>query len=263
MKRILRFTNTSSDIRKIQRLSTITALLVLCSLIMSLPVFADQLIFQDPSGLSAEATFTLIGANTLQIVLKNTSTDYPDYFDDGNLNSNILVTSIAFDLGGIDISSGTVVVGDSSSTVNFDGDLGDLTAGEDVSTEWGFGNEGNTGFGSLVNFVSAMNAHTTPFALPPYNLDGPDGLAGPQGGLISEPLYTDVGTGGLGAILDSVAITLALTDPLADLSFLNNGVIVEFGSDAAFVPVPEPATMLLLVSGLIGLGAFRRRFRKK
>jgi hypothetical protein len=55
------------------------------------------------------------------------------------------------------------------------------------------------------------------------------------------------------------------TKGFTNVDFYTNGG--NFGADdftfATSVPTPEPATMLLLSSGLLGLSGFRRKFRKK
>ncbi len=211
---------------------------------------AGLVIFSGPSGLSATADFSLNNPHELKIVLTNTSTGVPAGFD----NSDQLLTGISFDLGVPDITGGSVVIGPDAAdiSINFDNVVSQLGNGDDVSSEWGFGNSGGTGM--LVNMVSTNTAQMTAFSSGP-NLDGPAGLDGPQGGLLANPGIVDLG--GLGAIQNSVVITLNLNSDLSDLGFLENGVIVEYGSDAAFVP--EPTTVALLVLGSISLIRRRRK----
>ena len=211
--------------------------------------------FSDASGLAGEAEFTLVNATTLEVRLQNVSTGAPGGFS----NSDQLLTSVAFDLGGLGntagdptITGGTVFTGASSTTLNFS--ITNVGANSDVSGEWGFGNGGTTGFFSHLNYFSANGAGATAFGA--TNMDGPDGLDGPQGGLLANPAV--VALGGLGAIQDEVIATLTLSSGIADLSFLSRGVTFEFGSDAAFFDVPAPGALAMLSLAVIA-GRRRRR----
>ncbi len=212
---------------------------------------------QSLDGLNVRAEFNLDTKNgrVLVIRLYNRSTSLPLWFD----NADQLVTAISFDFGAPGpnasdpkIIGGSIVVGPTSQSINFDRITGQLGPGDDVSGEWGFGNSGqNTGI--LQNFVTATQAHATPFG--GTNLDGPERLNGPQGGIATDPPLLPLG--GLGAVSDSVVIRVELDAPLFDLDFLcQNGVRAEFGSDSAYV-MPEPATLSLLALG--AFGTLRRR----
>ncbi len=211
---------------------------------------ADAVIFDltGPDGLSASAVFTLNNPTELQITLINNSTGVPAGFD----SSDQLLTGISWDFGMAVGATGTVVIGPGGQSINFDQIDPQLGAGADVSGEWGYGNTGGTGM--LTNIVSTNAAKATRFS--GANLDGAPDLDGPQGGICTDPPW--VSLGGLGAVADSVVITLTLDTSLANLSFLvENGVVAEFGSDAAFVP--EPATICLLGLGSLSLILRRRR----
>ncbi len=198
----------------------------------------------DPNGLAAQATFTLDDSNLaeLKIELVNISTGVPAGFD----SSDQLLTGISWDFGMAAVgATGMVVIGPDGYSINFDINLG---ADDDVSGEWGYGNTGGTGM--LTNIVSTNTAKATRFS--DTNLDGPLDLDGPQAGICTDPPQVSLG-GNLGAIADSVIITLTLDTPLANLNFLlENGVVAEFGSDAAFL-VPEPTTICLLGFGALSL----------
>ena len=205
----------------------------------------------DPSGLAAEAEFDLLNPTTLQVRLRNTSTGVPGGFD----SADQLLTSVSWDFGAPGqnpgdptITGGTVLIGPASQSVNFD--TGSYGPGADVSGEYGYGNAGTTGL--FPNFISANTAGATQF--PGANLDGPAGLDGPQAGLVADPILVPLG--GLGAIQDEIIATLTLSQAVANLDFLSNGVIVEFGSDAAFIP--EPGALSALAAGL-ALVVRRRR----
>ncbi len=214
--------------------------------------------FSDPSGLGAQAEFTLVDPTTLKVRLRNTSTGVPGGFD----SSDQLLTGISWDFGAlginggdITITGGSVVTGPTSFSINFD--ITNVGSNAVVSGEWGFGNM--DGSGALINFISGTTAGATPFGGP--NLDSTVGIDGPQAGLVANPALVPLG--GLGAIQDEIIATLSLSaaitkaELLGDL--LGNGVRVEFGSDAAFLDIPAPGAAALL--GIAGLLSGRRRRR--
>ena len=212
----------------------------------------DAVIFDltGPDGLSASADFTLNNSTELQITLINNSTGVPAGFD----SSDQLLTGISWDFGMAAVgATGTVVIGldPNDRSINFSLIDPQLGPGADVSGEWGYGNTGGTGM--LTNIVSTNAAKATRFS--DTNLDGPLSLDGPQAGICTDP--PQVSLGGLGAVTDSVVITLTLDTSLANLNFLENGVVAEFGSDAAFVP--EPTTICLLGFGSLSLILRRRK----
>lgn len=209
-------------------------------------VASEMIVFNDGSGLSAKATFTMLSATTLEVRLQNTSSGVPPSFS----NSDQILTGVSWDFGAPGanpddptIIGGSVVIGPTSMSVNFS--EGSFGAGADISGEYGYGNGGTTGF--FPNFFSTNQAGTNPFG--GANLDGPVNISGPQGGVIPDPPQVDLG--GLGAVQDEIVATLALSDPVDDLDFLDNLVTVEFGSDATFITSPEPASMFVLGAGAL------------
>ncbi|MFG0252700.1 MAG: XDD4 family exosortase-dependent surface protein [Phycisphaerales bacterium JB038] len=221
------------------------------SLVAAAAANADIVYMYHGSGLAVEAEFTLLDPTTLEIRLCNISTAVPGDFD----NSDQILTGISWDFGlpGMDpgdvtIVGGSVLIGGSSHAMNFD--TGAYGPGDDVSGEYGYSNIGTTGM--LPNMLTGNESHATPFG--GLNLDGSDGLNGPQGGMVADPLLVDLG--GLGAIHNEIIATLYLSAPLSSLDFLyDTGVIAEFGSDAKFIPAPGSALLL----GLSALAARRRR----
>jgi hypothetical protein len=233
---------------------------------------AQALVYVAPTGQTATAEFTFASDSVLEIILTETT---PGAASDIT-GAGAILTSIGFVLpDAAVIASGDVTIASGSQSVGFD--TGIYPAFTNVNGEWGatIGGEAPIGLDSYeFDFVSSMGAHTTAFAdVGVYNLDGSASeLDGPQGGLLDD----SVARGGLGVIDNSVLISLLLdADPIepgiqtlssaqqnAFLASLPGSSVVEYGSNAAFGQVPEPATMLLLGTGLVGLVGFRKKFKK-
>jgi len=231
---------------------------VLFATMGALAIPSETVIYSGTSGLSAAAEFSLLDSTMLEVILSNTSTS-----PFGGGGANMVLSSINFDLDGGQIIGGSVALADGSMIVHKSGSTWVQTAGSiDLNDEYAYSNAGVGNSGNpYPNALNSVTSHSNGGnGLTTFN--GDSGLSGGLdfGGIAS-------GSSPFGSsdfVLNTVVITLILDTEYHDLSFLSNGSYVEFGSDYAYVPgkhTPEPATLLLMGCGLVGLSAMGRKVR--
>jgi hypothetical protein len=208
---------------------------------------------------SGSALFDLTG-NTLEITLTNTTTQVI------SANWQVL-TGLSWD-GSLSLTPVSAVI--SSGSLEGPG----ATVDTNLSSEWGFKNlnAGSSPSGPIgsygISAVGDVNNGADSFE-PKDRFDTSGNLFGPPSGSLNG---VDAGIIGLPASFNPnggfqgpvVSNQMKFTFTVSNPNSLNiSNIQPFFGSDGAFL-VPEPATMLLLGTGLIGMAAIgRRKFFKK
>lgn len=196
------------------------------------------------AGLAAQATFHLEGVQ-LTILLANTSTGVPASFQAGDS----LLVSLGMNLPGVNIYTGdAAVIGPGSLGL---GAWSGRTAGDSVAEEWlwtnDFGGDLLATYRQIISTSSGQGGGTT------TRFDGNSGsVDGPYGGMTANPPLITIPPN-KPAVNNSIRFDLTLTGTLSadQLRAVAESSIVEYGSDARYLVVPEPSALGLLILGAL------------
>jgi hypothetical protein len=230
------------------------------AVILSIPIFAHAALFTFTSGDHSAALNITSSGWTLTMALTNTSTAATSQPID-------LLTAVFFDFSGtasLTSMSANIASGSAYS-------MGDPTKwfapaswdGKNVGGEWAYGS-GLSGIPNGATFgISSTGLGI--FGAPTFNgpnLAGPEAVDGGQFGIASAGPFTPNGGLSKDAVVTN-SVIFTLTGFSGDVERAFSNVYFQYGTSLASTPVPEPGTMILLGTGLIGLAGYgRKRFRK-